>query len=156
MRKSDVLHRNTGVRAKFKGLLDDRHFRFPLTTRPMSKKDEYGNPIMRSLLTHPVGWYLDARRIGRPLTFAYSMAVFSEYCLALSRRKNAGVRDATDFFADTRRLLQYIISNVRADRRLRGKQAEAMAARFGSLQQKARNAWAEIHASSPLTPSTGM
>ena len=82
------------------------------------------------MLSHGVGWYLDGHLISRPLTAVYAFANLAEYMLYYARHGRRGQRGAetkaVEFFAETRRAMQNVLSSYPLDRRLRPNERESV------------------------------
>lgn len=71
---------------------------------------------------------------------AYALAVFAEWCLAkVKAGKGGDLREATEFYADTRRFLEMILRNRKAGRNLTQKQRDGMKPRVERLIEQARS-----------------
>lgn len=134
-----------GTRARFAALMDGTRFAYPRSKRKLSTEDAHGVKRTRTTMTHPSSWYLDGHLETRPVTMAYAYAVFAEKLYADAKSKGKAIAEATDLFADTRRLMEFIRCNFRAGSRVRGKKADGMRPRLARMTEKARDVWAKIH-----------
>lgn len=132
--------RQQGLRAKFSALMKPARASWPTRWTTLSTEDERGRKRRRTVLVHPVSWYTDGHLVKRPLNGAYALAVFAEWCLAKVKAGRGGdLREATAFYADTRRFMEMILRNRRAGRNLTAKQREGMRPRVESLVEQARS-----------------
>lgn len=134
------LLKQTGLRTRFRELLDPARATWPRRTVKLATKDEAGRAVFRSTLVHPVSWYTDGHLVDRPMNGAYAMAVFAEWCLAKVKAGHGGdLREAAAFYADTRRFMEMILRNRKAGRNLTAKQREGMRPRVERLVEQARS-----------------
>lgn len=106
-RKISNLGRADDIRKKYRDAMRDERFKFP----------------RNNMLSHGVGWYLDGHLVSRPLTAVYAFANLAEYMLYYARHGRCGQQgaetEAVEFFAETRRAMQNVLSSYPIDRRLR-------------------------------------
>lgn len=98
--------RKSGIRRRYRELMEQTHFTFPRKT----------------LIHHKIGWYLDGSAAARPAFGVYSMACFAEYILHFARfgrrGQSAYMKDAAKFYASTRAALQNTLSTYPIGERL--------------------------------------
>ena len=136
----DARRKQQGLRTRFRKLLDPARAKWPERRRKLSTEDAHGRKRTRSTLVHPVSWYTDGHLVERPMNGAYAMAVFAEWCLAKVKAGRGGdIREATAFYADTRRFMEMILRNRKAGRNLTAKQRDGMRPRVASLVEQARS-----------------
>lgn len=113
-KKISNLGRADDIRKKYRDAMRDERFNFP----------------RNNMLSHGVGWYLDGHLISRPLTAVYAFANLAEYMLYYARHGRRGQRSAetkaVEFFAETRRAMQNVLSSYPLDRRLRPNERESV------------------------------
>lgn len=102
------------VRSKYRESMKDEHFRFP----------------RKSVLCHKIDWYLDGHLSARPLSAIYAYACLAEYMLHHvrfgKRRQNGAEARVVEFFAETRRAMQNVLSTYPIDRRLKTNERESV------------------------------
>lgn len=114
-----------GVRRRFHDALDPERFEFP----------------RRGLVHHAEAWYASDAPSRRPVFGVYAFAALAEDLLwraRFGRRRRPDFRDAVEFFAETRRALQNVLSTYRIDRRLTKAQAESLRRVVGRLAGSAK------------------
>ena len=132
--------KQAGLRARFTSMLDPDRATWPRKSKTLESKR------VRSILDHPVAWYVDGHLVERPLNAAYALAMFSEWCLAkVKAGKGGDLLEATAFYADTRRFMEMILRNRKAGRNLTAKQREGMRPRVARLVEQARGVSSKIH-----------
>lgn len=132
--------RQLGLRTRFRKLLDPRRAVWPQRWSELSTKDGDGRAKRRTVLTHPVSWYVDGHLVERPMNGLYALAVFAEWCLAKVKAGRGGdIMEATAFYADTRRFMEMTLRNRRAGRNLTAKQRDGMRPRVARLVEQARS-----------------
>lgn len=113
MRRS-ILTPLDDVRGKYREAMKEEHFRFPRKT----------------VLGHKIEWYLDGHLASRPLSAIYSYACLAEYMLhyvRFGKRRQSGAETiVVEFFAETRRAMQNVLSTYPIDRRLKTKERESV------------------------------
>ena len=131
-RKISNLGRADDIRKKYRDAMRDERFKFP----------------RNNMLSHSVGWYLDGHLISRPLTAVYAFANLAEYMLYYARHGRRGQRGAetaaVEFFAETRRAMQNVLSSYPLDRRLRLNERESVGKVAIRLCDHAKITWDEI------------
>lgn len=129
-----------GLRTRFRAMLDPDRATWPRKSKTLESKR------VRSILGHPIAWYVDGHLVERPLNAAYALAMFSEWCLAkIKAGKGGDLLEATAFYADTRRFMEMILRNRKAGRNLTAKQREGMRPRVVRLIEQARVVSSKIH-----------
>lgn len=132
--------KQAGLRARFRSMLDSDRAAWPRKSKTLESKR------VRSILDHPVAWYVDGHLVERPLNAAYALAMFSEWCLAkVKAGKGGDLLEATAFYADTRRFMEMILRNRKAGRNLTVKQRDGMRPRVVRLIEQARIVSSKIH-----------
>lgn len=131
-RKISNLGRADDIRKKYRDAMRDERFKFP----------------RNNMLSHSVGWYLDGHLISRPLTAVYAFANLAEYMLYYARHGRRGQRGvetkAVEFFAETRRAMQNVLSSYPLDRRLRPNERESVGKVASRLCDHAKLTWVEL------------
>ena len=131
-RKISNLGRADDIRKKYRDAMRDERFKFP----------------RNNMLSHSVGWYLDGHLISRPLTAVYAFANLAEYMLYYARHGRRGQRGAetaaVEFFAETRRAMQNVLSSYPLDRRLRPNERESVGKVAIRLCDHAKITWDEL------------
>ena len=131
-RKISNLGRADDIRKKYRDAMRDERFKFP----------------RNNMLSHSVGWYLDGHLISRPLTAVYAFANLAEYMLYYARHGRRGQRGAetaaVEFFAETRRAMQNVLSSYPLDRRLRQNERESVGKVAIRLCDHAKITWDEL------------
>ena len=131
-RKISNLGRADDIRKKYRDAMRDERFKFP----------------RNNMLSHSVGWYLDGHLISRPLTAVYAFANLAEYMLYYARHGRRGQRgaetEAVEFFAETRRSMQNVLSSYPLDRRLRPNERESVGKVAIRLCDHAKITWAKL------------
>lgn len=131
-RKISNLGRADDIRKKYRDAMRDERFNFP----------------RNNMLSHSVGWYLDGHLISRPLTAVYAFANLAEYMLYYARHGRRGQRGvetkAVEFFAETRRAMQNVLSSYPLDRRLRPNERESVGKVASRLCDHAKLTWVEL------------
>ena len=131
-RKISNLGRADDIRKKYRDAMRDERFKFP----------------RNNMLSHSVGWYLDGHLISRPLTAVYAFANLAEYMLYYARHGRRGQRGAetaaVEFFAETRRAMQNVLSSYPLDRRLRLNERESVGKVAIRLCDHAKITWDEL------------
>ena len=131
-RKISNLGRADDIRKKYRDAMRDERFKFP----------------RNNMLSHGVGWYLDGHLISRPLTAVYAFANLAEYMLYYARHGRRGQRGAetaaVEFFAETRRSMQNVLSSYPLDRRLRPNERESVGKVAIRLCDHAKITWDEL------------
>ena len=131
-RKISNLGRADDIRKKYRDAMRDERFKFP----------------RNNMLSHGVGWYLDGHLISRPLTAVYAFANLAEYMLYYARHGRRGQRGAetaaVEFFAETRRAMQNVLSSYPLDRRLRQNERESVGKVAIRLCDHAKITWDEL------------
>ena len=120
------------IRKKYRDAMRDARLKFP----------------RNNMLSHGVGWYLDGHLVSRPLTAVYAFANLAEYLLYYSRRGRRGQQGAekmaVEFFAETRRAMQNVLSSYPLDRRLRPNERESVGRVASRLCEHAKLTWAGL------------
>ena len=131
-RKISILGRADDIRKKYRDAMRDERFKFP----------------RNNMLSHSVCWYLDGHLISRPLTAVYAFANLAEYMLYYARHGRRGQRGAetaaVEFFAETRRAMQNVLSSYPLDRRLRPNERESVGKVAIRLCDHAKITWDEL------------
>ena len=131
-RKISHLGRADDIRKRYRDAMRDERFKFP----------------RNNMLSHGVGWYLDGHLISRPLTAVYAFANLAEYMLYYARHGRRGQRGAetaaVEFFAETRRAMQNVLSSYPLDRRLRQNERESVGKVAIRLCDHAKITWDEL------------
>ena len=131
-RKISNLGRADDIRKKYRDAMRDERFKFP----------------RNNMLSHGVGWYLDGHLNSRPLTAVYAFANLAEYMLYYARHGRRGQRGAetaaVEFFAETRRAMQNVLSSYPLDRRLRPNERESVGKVAIRLYDHAKITWDEL------------
>lgn len=136
------------VRGKYREALKDEHFRFPRKTG----------------VCHGIQWYLDGHLVNKPLVALHAYANLAEYMLHYVRFGRRGQRGAetlvVEFFAETRRAMQNVLSTYPIDRRLRRHERESVKKVAQRLCEHAGLAWKELgmascHCDCPACGGTG-
>ena len=131
-RKISNLGRADDIRKKYRDAMRDERFKFP----------------RNNMLSHGVGWYLDGHLISRALTAVYALANRAEYMLYYARHGRRGQRGAetaaVEFFAETRRAMQNVLSSYSLDRRLRPNERESVGKVAIRLCDHAKITWDEL------------
>lgn len=131
-RKKSNLGRADDIRGKYRDAMRDERFRFP----------------RNNMLSHGVGWYLDGHLVNRPLTAVYAFANLAEYLLHYVRHGRRGQQGAetraVEFFAETRRAMQNVLSTYPIDRRLRPDERESVGKVARRLCEHANLTWVEL------------
>ena len=131
-RKISNLGRADDIRKKYRDAMRDERFKFP----------------RNNMLSHSVGWYLDGHLISRPLTAVYAFANLAESMLYYARHGRRGQRGAetaaVEFFAETRRAMQNVLSSYPLDRRLRQNERESVGKVAIRLCDHAKITWDEL------------
>ena len=131
-RKISNLGRADDIRKKYRDAMRDERFKFP----------------RNNMLSHSVGWYLDGHLISRPLTAVYAFANLAEYMLYYARHGRRGQRGAetaaVEFFPETRRSMQNVLSSYPLDRRLRPNERESVGKVAIRLCDHAKITWDEL------------
>ena len=131
-RKISNLGRADDIRKKYRDAMRDERFKFP----------------RNNMLSHSVCWYLDGHLISRPLTAVYAFANLAEYMLYYARHGRRGQRGAetaaVEFFAETRRAMQNVLSSYPLDRRLRPNERESVGKVAIRLCDHAKITWDEL------------
>ena len=131
-RKISNLGRADDIRKKYRDAMRDERFKFP----------------RNNMLSHSVCWYLDGHLISRPLTAVYAFANLAEYMLYYARHGRRGQRGAetaaVEFFAETRRAMQNVLSSYPLDRRLHPNERESVGKVAIRLCDHAKITWDEL------------
>lgn len=131
-RKISNLGRADDIRKKYRDAMRDERFKFP----------------RNNMLSHGVGWYLDGHLVSRPLTAVYAFANLAEYMLYYARHGRCGQQSAetkaVEFFAETRRAMQNVLSSYPLDRRLRPNERESVRRVASRLCEHAKLTWDEL------------
>lgn len=121
-----------GIRSRYRDLLDPMHFNYP----------------KRTLIHHPIQWYLDGSAATRPTFGVYAMACFAEYLLHAARygskAKRVTLPDAARFYAATRSALQNTLSTYSIGSRLDESETESLRRVVGRLVESANEAYRAV------------
>jgi len=122
------------IRCRYRALMDDSHFRFPKATGK----------------SHAMEWYFDGHLAKRPLIGIYAFANLAEYMLHQAkcgprRRSPSALREVAEFFAETRRAMQNVLSSYPIGRGLPAAGRRSLAARVIVLEEMARMTYDTLH-----------
>ena len=141
--KVRVYEPGDGIRRRYYEMLEPTRFLYPRGLKKTSRK--------------PYSWYLDGHLSSRPTMGIYAMARFAEALLFNVKAKRRGwdhtkLREATEFFAATRRAMVNVLASGRVTRRPTRKVTAYAAKVLEKLYPLARKTVAELR----LTPTTAI
>lgn len=130
-----------GMRRMFKDLLDDRRIVYPRYKETRTAHDKPKS----SQLRHPIEWYLDGHLVNRPVYGIYALGVFAEHLLyrvKFGRGRNArALNPVMEFYAETRRVMQSLLTSCSVDKRVPKEVLHRMRKRVTELLDGARKAY---------------
>lgn len=130
------LRNESDIRRRYRAAMSDDRYRFPRT----------------SGLSHRLDWYFDGHLRARPLSAIYAYANLAEYMLHYVRfgrcRQEGAERTVSEFFAETRRAMQNVLSTYPMGKRLDAAGRESLAKVVDRLCEHAKLAKAELDSAS--------